>query len=150
MLTDGTITFRDTAFTELSAISEMEQGKARDFIIPYSLERHQEEFNTPTVVYKSIVRDDRLIGFIILSLDPDGQSVEFRRIVISEPGRGYGKRAVKMVQELCRTAFGRHRVWLDVFETNERARHVYEKCGYHQVGKSEHGGRTLLIYETAD
>lgn len=148
MLTDETITLRDTKVEELPAICEMEQGEARNFIILYSLERHREEFGRPAVVYKSICRADRLIGFIMLVLDPDGQSVEFRRIVVSEPGRGIGKRAIGMVRHLCRSELGRARLWLDVFETNERARHVYEKSGYRPFGASEHEGRTLLLYET--
>ena len=147
MLTDETITLRDTACRELALIAEMEQGEAYSFVIPYSLPRHQDEFEKPAIVYKSIYRDDKIIGFVILALDPDGRSVEFRRIVVSVPGYGYGKRVVEMVRELSKTEFGRKRVWLDVFETNKRARHVYEQCGYQLWGKSEHEGRTLLLYE---
>ncbi len=149
MLTDETITLRDTKFEELSAICGIEQGQARNFIIPYSLHRHQEEFANQTVIYKSICRADKLIGFTILVLDPDGQSVEFRRIVVSEPGHGIGQRVVAMVREVCRNELGRKRIWLDVFETNERARRVYEKAGYRRFGSSEHEGRALLLYEMA-
>jgi len=148
MLTDEAITLRDTRAEELPAICEMEQGEARNFIIPYSLERHREEFGKPAVVYKSIYRADRLIGFVMLVLDPDGRSVEFRRIVVSEPGRGIGKRAIEMVRDRCRNELGRTRLWLDVFETNECARYVYEKSGYRRFGASEHEGRMLLLYET--
>lgn len=144
---DETITLRDTKVEELAAICKMEQGDARNFILPYSLERHQKEFAEPTVVYKSICRADELVGFIILVLDPDDVSVEFRRIVISEPGRGIGKLAVEMVRNVCRNELGRTRLWLDVFATNERARHVYEQCSYRRFGASEHQGRTLLLYE---
>ena len=52
-----------------------------------------------------------------------------------------------MVDQICRSEFGRLRVWLDVFETNLRARHVYEQCGYQRFGESEHEGRRLLLYE---
>lgn len=147
MLTDETITLRDTRVEELAAIYKMEHGEARSFILPYSLERHQEEFGRPTVVYRSIYRADKLVGFVILALDPDRMSVELRRIVISEPGRGIGKLAVEMVRNVCRSELGRTRLWLDVFERNERARHVYEECGYRRFGTSEHQGRTLLLYE---
>ena len=132
---------------ELERIHEMEQGEARRFIIPYSLERHLIEFARPDVIYRSIQVDGELIGFVILVLDSDGRSVEFRRIVVSAPGRGYGRRAVEIVNETCRRELGRSRVWLDVFESNHRARHVYEQCGYRQFGRSEHEGRTLLLYE---
>jgi RimJ/RimL family protein N-acetyltransferase len=141
------ITLRDTQIDELARISEMEQGDARDFIAPYSLERHRDELLKPDVVYKSIYRNDDLVGFVILVLDPDGHSVEFRRIVVSNPGLGYGKRAVAMVGELCHDELGRERVWLDVLETNARARHVYEECGYEPFGVSEYLGRALVLYQ---
>jgi RimJ/RimL family protein N-acetyltransferase len=127
----------------------MERGKARSFILPYSFDRHQAEFTKPEVVYKSIWRGDQHIGFLILVLDLDAPSVEFRRIVVTEPGCGYGKKVVRMVDEICRDELSRGRVWLDVFETNERARNVYEQCGYRRFGKPEHQGRTLLLYEKA-
>lgn len=145
---DEAIALDDTEFRELPAICEMEQGEARHFVLPYPLQRHQEEFAKPTVVYKSIRRGENLVGFVILVLDPDGLSVEFRRIVVSEPGRGLGKRAVELVRDVCRRELGRTRIWLDVFESNERAKRVYEKAGYSQFGTSEHEGRALLLYET--
>lgn len=132
---------------ELESISRLEQGEARTFIIPYSLERHLLEFARPDVIYKSIEAEGQIVGFVILVLDSDDRSVEFRRIVVSTPGRGYGRRAVEMVTEVCRRELGRTRVWLDVFESNHRARHVYELCGYRQFGRSEHEGKTLLLYE---
>jgi diamine N-acetyltransferase len=147
MLTDETVSLRDTTVEELAAICAMEQGDARHAISPYSLPRHRVEFAKPTIVYKSICRSGELAGFMILALDADGQSVELRRIVVAEPGHGIGGRAVGMAGELCRTGLDRRRVWLDVFETNLRARHLYERCGYRQFGTSELEGRTLLLYE---
>jgi len=66
---------------------------------------------------------------------------------VDKPGRGVGQRAVQLVGELCRNELGRIRVWLDVFEADTRARHIYEKCGYRLFGRSAHEGRTLLLYE---
>jgi RimJ/RimL family protein N-acetyltransferase len=146
---DETITLNDTDSRDLPQVCEIEQGDGRHFILPYSLEKHREEFAKPTVIYKSIRRVGRLVGFVILVLDPDGLSVEFRRIVVAEPGRGIGTRAVELVRDACKRELGRSRVWLDVFESNARARHMYEKCGYAQFGSSEHEGRTLLLYETS-
>lgn len=143
------LVLRDTEREDLARISEMEQGEAQKFILAYSLEQHQTEFAKREVVYKSIWLRDELVGFLILVLDPDGRSVEFRRVVISKPGHGYGKRVVGKIDELCRSELGRSRIWLDVFETNARARHVYERCGYRCFGESEHAGRTLLLYEKA-
>jgi RimJ/RimL family protein N-acetyltransferase len=113
------------------------------------LDRHEKEFAKPDVIYKSIWRGGQHIGFLILVLDSDARSVELRRIVVAESGRGYGKRVVSMIDDICRDELGRVRVWLDVFETNDRARHVYEQCGYRRFGKSEHEGRSFLLYEKA-
>lgn len=149
MVEDKELVLRDTKREDLARIAEMEQGEARKFIISYSLEQHQAAFAKPEIVYKSIWRGGELVGFLILVLDPDGRSVEFRRVVVSKPGRGYGKSVVSSVDELCRRELDRSRIWLDVFETNERARHVYEQCGYRQFEEAKHEGRRLLLYEKA-
>lgn len=146
---DDKIRFEDTEPHELAAICHMEQGDARRFIMPDDLGRHKEQLGRPDVIYKSIRRGDDLVGFVVLVLDPDGRSVELRRIVVSEPGCGIGKRAVTLVGELSRHELGRNRIWLDVFESNERARHLYEKAGYSRFGESVHEGRVLILYERA-
>lgn len=142
------LTLESVSLQDLPAICAMEDGAARDYIIPYSPAKHQEEFAKPSVLYKAIRQGTRLTGFVMLAMDPDGVSVELRRIVISNPGHGIGVRTLEMVRELCGRELGRSRIWLDVFETNRRARHVYEKVGYSYFGKSEHEGRVLLLYET--
>jgi diamine N-acetyltransferase len=147
MVKNHKLILSDTKTEELIHICKMEQGDAHQFIIPYTLEQHHHKIQSPDVIYKSIWRDLEMIGFLILALDPDGQSVEFRRIVISQPGQGYGKKIIKMIEDICRNELRRSRVWLDVFETNARARHVYIRCGYKQFGQSEYKGKTLLLYE---
>ncbi|MCE8016155.1 GNAT family N-acetyltransferase [Halomonas sp. MCCC 1A17488] len=142
------LTLEDVLFEELKIIGAMEAGEARDYIIPYSLEKHQQEYAKSAVIYKAVRNGKVLVGFVMLALDPDGVSVELRRIVVSAPGRGIGVRVLEGIRELCRSELGRKRIWLDVFETNHRARHVYEKVGYSCFGKTEHDGRTLLLYET--
>lgn len=147
MAADHRLILKNTKPEELKHICEMELGEARKFIIPYTIERHQTEFEKPDVAYKSVLLKEGCIGFLILVLDADGHSVEFRRIVITKPGRGYGKQVVDMVDRICRDELGRNRIWLDVFETNNRAHYVYEQCGYKKFGKTEYEGRTLFLYE---
>jgi RimJ/RimL family protein N-acetyltransferase len=147
MIRDSKISIKNTARDDLVSIFEIEQGEARQFIQSYTLDRHQVEFAKPEVKYKSIWWGEELVGFLILVLDLDGRSVEFRRVVISKPGSGYGKIVIKELDEICRNELGRSRIWLDVFKYNERARHVYEKCGYSQFGKSTFEGKPLLLYE---
>ncbi len=141
------VTLRETRITELDAILAMEEGDARDFIIPYSLERHHEEFAKNSVRYLSIDVGGKLSGFVILALDDDRQSVEFRRIVIARSGHSFGSAALKLIDTYSTETLRRNRIWLDVFKTNARARHVYEKHGFTQFGQTVHDNRTLVLYE---
>ena len=137
----------DTQRAELPHICEMEQHQGANLINPYSLERHLDEFTKPDMLYKSIWSGVEFVGFVILALDPDGRSVELRRIFVSRPGCGYGASAINCVDKICWQELGRNRVWLDVFETNERAQRVYVKCGFKPFSKSTSNGRELVLYE---
>lgn len=119
----------------------------RPFILPYDVVRHRRTMAEPDVVYLRILDQDGLAGFIILVLDRDGSSIEFRRVVVSKPGRGIGQEAIAQMERYAVEVLHRSRVWLDVFEENERARHLYEKLGYSRFGTSVDGERRLLLYE---
>ena len=52
------------------------------------------------------------------------------RIVISEPGQGLGRMVLRAIMSKVFDELGAHRLWLDVFEYNARARHVYRSLGF--------------------
>ena len=70
-------------------------------------------------------------GYAILrGLAEAGRSIELKRIVVGTPERGLGR---KIITELLRLVFDElhaHRLFLDVFEDNARARHLYESLGF--------------------
>jgi len=71
---------------------------------------------------------------ILRGINEDSRSIELKRIVVAVPERGLGRR---VLQELARIAFrelGAHRLFLDVFEDNARARHLYEGLGFRYEG----------------
>lgn len=79
--------------------------------------------------------ESALIGFLLLAGRASAhQSVEFRRIVIAEKGKGYGKEALKLVKQLVFEQWQAHRLWLDVFDHNQRARQVYASEGFVEEG----------------
>jgi diamine N-acetyltransferase len=119
----------------------------REFILPASAEAHRADFENPATVYLSILEGSAFAGFILLRLDPDGSSVECRRIVVVERGRGIGQVAIAALERYCRSVLGRFRIWLDVFDANHRARHVYTKLGFRDCGETVNAGRRLLLYE---
>ena len=149
MLSDDVITIDDTRQEEVPAIVAMEShDDAAEFVTQFPAERHRRDLRDPGVVYKSVYDESRaLIGFIILVLDPDGSSVELRRIVVKPKGKGYGQRAMALIDHVCRDEIGRRRIWLDVFEFNPRAMRTYELSGYRQFGTGELDGKRLLLYE---
>jgi diamine N-acetyltransferase len=58
------------------------------------------------------------------------KSLELKRIVVGKPDQGIGRNLLKAALERAFGEFGAHRLWLDVFETNARARHVYAGVGF--------------------
>ncbi|WP_410654773.1 GNAT family N-acetyltransferase [Amycolatopsis sp. lyj-112] len=87
----------------------------------------------------AIVRDEDgvYLGDVVLSgLDEDNRSAAFR-IALTGPdvfGKGYGTEATKLILDFAFEVVGLHRVSLEVFDFNPRARHVYEKCGFVREG----------------
>ncbi|MEU7612848.1 GNAT family protein [Micromonospora sp. NPDC049204] len=84
-----------------------------------------------------------LVGEVVLNChDPDARSVSFRTLIGPEGrDRGLGTEATRL---LLGYAFGQlemHRVGLEVFDFNPRARHVYEKVGFVHEGTRRHALR---------
>jgi len=126
----------------------LEQGAdTREFVAPYSDVEHARRMLDPAMVYLRILADGALAGFFILVLDPDGTSIEFRRVVVSADRRGIGQTAITAMENYCRAELRRPRIWLDVFEHNHRSRHIYDKLGYEQYGRGSYEGRPLLLYQ---
>lgn len=76
------------------------------------------------------------VGEVVLGdLDPENRSCFFRISLVGPHafGRGFGTEATRLI---LRHAFavGVHRVELEVYDFNPRARHVYEKVGFRHEG----------------
>lgn len=68
------------------------------------------------------------------------------RIALASPelyGRGYGTEATRLIIDFALRDAGLHRLTLEVYEFNERARHVYERCGFVVEGRL----REALLWE---
>jgi RimJ/RimL family protein N-acetyltransferase len=79
----------------------------------------------------------RYAGEAVLNkLDPDNRSCAFR-IALAGPhvfGRGLGTEATRLVLGHAFETAGLHRVELEVYDFNPRARHVYAKVGFVHEG----------------
>lgn len=70
----------------------------------------------------------------ITELDPDNRSCGFRiALRTGATGRGYGTDATRLILDHV-LSLGIHRIELEVYAFNPRARHVYEKVGFVHEG----------------
>jgi RimJ/RimL family protein N-acetyltransferase len=77
---------------------------------------------------------------VLMQLDPDNRSCAFRIALNAAHavGRGMGTEATRLVLRYAFETIGVHRVGLEVFAFNPRARHVYEKVGFVHEGTKRH------------
>lgn len=122
---------RKTEDRDLDYVLAVEHSdENRSFVIPWSREQHRQALVDPDIVHV-IVETQIRVGYVILAgLVGPNQSVELRRIVISEKGKGYGRAAVEMVKDLVFETYQAHRLWLDVKAQNQRARGIYHSAGF--------------------
>lgn len=77
------------------------------------------------------------VGEVVLNeLHADNRSCSFRIALVGPRafGRGYGTEATRLILAHAFETVGVHRVELEVFAFNPRARHVYEKVGFVHEG----------------
>ncbi len=104
-----------------------------EFVGQYDTNKHKDVINDDDGLHLSIIEksNSSLIGYIILAgLTNTNDSIEFRRIVVSEKGKGFGKDSLTLVKKHCFENLNAHRIWLDVFEDNFRAIQLYKSQGF--------------------
>jgi diamine N-acetyltransferase len=143
---------RQTQKADLDYVLASEHGEDnRPFVIPWTREQHLQAMGDRNCSHL-IAEANTKVGYVILAglLDPN-RSVEFRRIVITDKGHGYGRAVVTLIKELVFDTYKAHRLWLDVKEENSRAQALYQKCGFIFEGKlrecvhTENGYASLVI-----
>ncbi len=87
----------------------------------------------------AIVRnaDQRFVGEVVLNeFDRHSESASLRIALgpSANFGHGYGTEATRLAVDYAFDVIGLHRVGLEVFDFNPRARRVYEKCGFRVEG----------------
>jgi len=71
------------------------------------------------------------VGYVMVAgLESPHRSVELRRLVITEKGKGYGRQVLRLVKRFIFEEQRAHRLWLDVKDHNLRAKHLYESEGF--------------------
>lgn len=117
-------------------VSQEGRYEFKDFIFRWSRDEHSRNLNNYDKRYFIIENESgEASGYAILSgLKSSNRSIELTRIIIAQPGLGYGKRALQILIKKVFEEYSAHRFWLDVFEHNQRARHVYQSVGFKEEG----------------
>lgn len=150
-----TIRLMKTRLEDIDEIVRLENGdENKAFIFPYTSEQNAATIEDENMTHLTVwdKPSGKIIGFIILcGIQNPNKSLEFRRIVISEKGKGIGRQCIRLIKEYCFTTLGFHKLWLDVFQDNERASNLYKSEGFRPDGilrdevKTGDGYRSLLL-----
>ncbi len=145
------ISLRPSKRDELELFDKMDrQCHANRFVYQTGFKTHQDYFSNPDITYLSIENScGEFSGYFILVVEPETESVEFRRILIDQSKRGVGQMAIFEMESYCRKKLNVKRIWLDVYDDNTIGKHIYEKMGYQQFKVHLVEGRKLLFYEKA-
>ncbi len=149
------IRLRPTCEQDLPFVLTAESAEDnRSFVAQWSQAQHAAAIKDQDLRHLIIERleDQTAVGYILLAgLESPHRSIEFRRIVITEKGKGLGRQAMRLVKQLAFEQQGAHRLWLDVKDHNARARQLYRSEGFTEEGtlrecyKTKDGFESLVI-----
>lgn len=101
------------------------------FVGRWPEEKHAQRMADPEFRY--LIADD--VGFAILHetwMRPE--NLYLKRIAVHDAGKGHGKRLLAALTDWVFANTGAHRFWLEVVESNPRARHLYRALGWTEEG----------------
>ena len=145
---------RLTTESDLPFVFEIERKAADDrFVTSETIENHRRYLGDSDIRHFVIEADEKAVGYAILAgLNDKNENIEFRRLVIAEKGKGYGRKVLHLIKKLAFEKLGAHRLWLDVKDFNERARKLYESENFTSEGiwreavKAENGRRESIVF----
>jgi diamine N-acetyltransferase len=129
--------FRGATAADIAQICRLETlPQFRTFVGSWPPDEHLKNLADPDARY--IVAEDEqenIAAFAILrGLLSEHRAVELKRFVVGIPNHGTGKRFLTEIADRAFGEYGAHRLFLDVFVNNDRARHVYGSFGFREEG----------------
>jgi len=127
---------RPATESDISTIMDIERTEGFEAYVGRS-EKAQHEAMMAAQDTRYVMLEDEAgpAGFAILQGIGAANGVAYlKRIAIRSPGKGLGKQFLSELIRLSFVDYGAEKFWLDAFETNLRARHVYTACGLQHDG----------------
>ena len=114
------------------------------YVGQWSEDRHRSTLSSPDAQY--YVADSPTPGTlaayaILRGLAEASGSLELKRLVVATPGAGLGRTVLTEILALAFDTFHAHRLFLDVYDDNPRARHLYQSLGFVHEGTMRDAGR---------
>jgi len=131
-----TVRLRQTAEADIEFVCALERDPdAAPWILAWSEARHRAAIGNPDEEHLMLVaggaEQERPLGFVLLAgLREGDDSVQLRRIVVAERGRGSGRAGLELIQE---RAFGKlmaRRLWLELRVDDVNARRAAAAAGF--------------------
>lgn len=125
-----TVILRRTQLEDLDYVldSEVEPENAKH-VGKWTKEQHINSLSQKDIMHLIVeeAATESKVGYIIMAgLENPSKSIEFKRIVITEKGKGYGREALRLIKKIAFKQLGAHRLWLDVRSNNQRAQKLYQ------------------------
>ena len=137
MYKDDKIIIRPTELDDIPVILKLEADpENRRFITPWLEAEHQAALTDPQEDHLVILDagSHQLVGFIILGLKEAAVgTIELTRIVIGPKRLGYGRRALRAIQQISQDVYQAQKIWLDVFADNAKAKTLYRSEGFQYI-----------------
>jgi len=128
------VRLRPTMQSDLEFVLSIESDPVNlPFITPWERTQHEAAIRFPDFRHFIIEGGEGLdaVGFLILiGCKSPHQSLELKRMVVRDKGRGFGRAALRVAKKVAFDDLGAHRFWLDVRTNNPRAKSLYDGEGF--------------------
>ena len=125
---------RPATVADISFIVDLETAPENSFVHQNTYDEHLDALSRDENAIYWVAEDKsgNRLGYALLHRS-SLQRVEFRRIVISSKEKGTGSKFIIAVCKIMFEDANLETIWLDVYQSNDRARHVYCKHGFREI-----------------
>ena len=118
-------------------MAEQEKLENKQYIPNWSRSRHLEAIEDTDFMYLMVEAypDFRSVGYTILSgIESDSKSMDFRQVVITEKGKGFGRETLILSKQLAFEKLRAHRIRMEIWTHNPNSLAMCRSEGLFQEG----------------
>lgn len=132
------VILRNTQEDDLNFVVDAErESENAQYVGQWTKEQHRNSLFQEDILHLMVEEKitNKPIGYVVIEgLTNTNQSIEFRRVVISSKGKGFGRETLKLIKKIAFEQLNAHRLWLDVRHKNQRAQNLYKSEGFIEEG----------------